>query len=117
MAEMLSALRTPETGIEPLPKRPVLTVDITTGTFRQQADSIIALARSGVGALTLVDLDEVCLSNVNRQLPALDGTIGRFKAEVLAERALAINPTALITNVGRGSRFAIATTIATTIAT
>jgi len=52
-----------------------------------------ALARSGIGHLTLVDLDEVCLSNVNRQLPALDGTIGRFKAEVLAERALAINPT------------------------
>lgn len=52
-----------------------------------------ALARSGVGRLTLVDLDEVCLSNVNRQLPALDGTIGRFKAEVLAERARAINPT------------------------
>ena len=51
-----------------------------------------ALARSGVGQLTLVDLDEVCLSNVNRQLPALDGTIGRFKAEVLAERTRAINP-------------------------
>lgn len=51
-----------------------------------------ALARSGVGRLTLIDLDEVCLSNVNRQLPALDGTIGRFKAEVLAERVIAINP-------------------------
>ncbi len=51
-----------------------------------------ALARSGVGALTLIDLDEVCLSNVNRQLPALDGHIGRFKAEVLAERVRAIHP-------------------------
>lgn len=51
-----------------------------------------ALARSGVGALTLVDLDEVCLSNVNRQLPALDGNVGRFKAEVLAERVRAIHP-------------------------
>jgi len=51
-----------------------------------------ALARSGVGCLTLIDLDEVCLSNVNRQLLALDGTVGRFKAEVLAERVLAIQP-------------------------
>ncbi|MGE3309017.1 MAG: ThiF family adenylyltransferase [Limisphaerales bacterium] len=51
-----------------------------------------ALARSGVGRLTLIDLDEVCLSNVNRQLPALDGTVGRFKAEVLADRVRAIHP-------------------------
>jgi tRNA A37 threonylcarbamoyladenosine dehydratase len=51
-----------------------------------------SLARSGVGVLTLVDLDEICVSNVNRQLPALDGTIGRAKVEVLAERVQAINP-------------------------
>jgi tRNA A37 threonylcarbamoyladenosine dehydratase len=54
--------------------------------------TVEALARSGVGALTLVDLDEICVSNVNRQLPALDGTIGRAKAEVLAERVRGINP-------------------------
>lgn len=54
--------------------------------------AVEALARSGVGALTLVDLDEVCLGNVNRQLPALDGQVGRFKAEVLAERVQAIHP-------------------------
>jgi tRNA A37 threonylcarbamoyladenosine dehydratase len=51
-----------------------------------------ALARSGVGQLTLVDLDEVCLSNVNRQLHALDGEIGKAKVEVMAQRAQAINP-------------------------
>jgi tRNA A37 threonylcarbamoyladenosine dehydratase len=51
-----------------------------------------ALARSGVGRLTLVDLDEVCVSNVNRQVPALDGQIGRAKVEVMAERARAIAP-------------------------
>ncbi len=45
-----------------------------------------ALARSGVGRLTLVDLDEVCLSNINRQVHASDLTVGRSKAEVLAER-------------------------------
>jgi tRNA A37 threonylcarbamoyladenosine dehydratase len=51
-----------------------------------------ALARSGVGALTLVDLDDVCITNVNRQLPALDGNIGRPKVSALTERVCAINP-------------------------
>ncbi len=53
--------------------------------------TVEGLARSGVGALTLIDLDDVCVTNVNRQLPALDGTIGRPKVEVLAERVRAIN--------------------------
>jgi len=51
-----------------------------------------ALARSGVGSLTLIDLDEVCVSNVNRQLPALTSEIGRPKVQVLKERILGINP-------------------------
>src|SRR3954471_16073313 len=50
------------------------------------------LARSGVGALTLVDLDDVCLTNVNRQLPALDGNIGRPKIAALADRVRLIHP-------------------------
>lgn len=54
--------------------------------------TVEALARSGIGALTLIDLDEVCVSNVNRQLHALDGQIGRPKVEVLAARARAIHP-------------------------
>ncbi|NIC05812.1 tRNA cyclic N6-threonylcarbamoyladenosine(37) synthase TcdA [Billgrantia bachuensis] len=54
--------------------------------------AVEALARSGIGRLTLIDLDDVCVSNVNRQLPALDGTIGRPKVEVLAERCRAIQP-------------------------
>ena len=41
--------------------------------------TVEALARSGVGSLTLIDLDEVCITNVNRQLHALDGQIGRTK--------------------------------------
>lgn len=52
-----------------------------------------ALARSAVGALELVDADDLCLSNTNRQLPALDGQYGRNKAEAMAERCRAINPT------------------------
>jgi tRNA A37 threonylcarbamoyladenosine dehydratase len=51
-----------------------------------------ALARSGVGALTLVDGDDVCVSNINRQLHAVEGAIGRPKAEVMAERVRIINP-------------------------
>lgn len=54
--------------------------------------TVEALARSGLGALTLIDLDEVCVSNVNRQLHALDGQIGRPKVAVLAERIRAIHP-------------------------
>lgn len=54
--------------------------------------TVEALARSGIGRLTLIDLDDVCVSNVNRQLHALDGTIGRPKVEVLAERCRAIQP-------------------------
>jgi tRNA A37 threonylcarbamoyladenosine dehydratase len=51
-----------------------------------------ALARSGVGALTLVDLDEICVTNINRQLHALTSTVGRAKVEAMAERVRAINP-------------------------
>lgn len=55
-----------------------------------------ALARAGVGKLTLVDFDEICVTNVNRQIHALDGTIGRSKVEAMAERCRAINPQAEI---------------------
>ena len=51
-----------------------------------------AFARSGVGHLTLIDADDLCLSNTNRQLPALMGQYGRNKAEVMAERVRAIHP-------------------------
>lgn len=54
--------------------------------------AVEALARGGVGRLTLVDFDAICLTNVNRQLHALDGTIGRPKVQVMAERCRAINP-------------------------
>ena len=51
-----------------------------------------AMARSGVGEISLFDLDDVCVSNTNRQLHAMEGNIGRAKAEVMAERLRAINP-------------------------
>lgn len=58
--------------------------------------AVEALARSGVGRLTLIDADDICLSNTNRQLHALDGQYGRGKAAVLAERVRAINPCAQV---------------------
>ena len=58
------------------------------------------LVRSGIGAVTLIDLDDVCLTNVNRQLPALDGNIGRPKVEALAQRARLINPACRVTTIG-----------------
>jgi tRNA threonylcarbamoyladenosine dehydratase len=54
--------------------------------------AVEGLARSGIGALTLVDLDDVCVTNVNRQLPALEGQIGRAKVIALADRVKLINP-------------------------
>ena len=54
--------------------------------------AVESLARSGIGRLTLVDLDEICVTNVNRQLHAMDGQIGRQKTEAMAERARAIHP-------------------------
>ena len=54
--------------------------------------AVEALARSGIGHLTLVDLDEICITNVNRQLHAMDGQIGRQKTDAMADRALAIHP-------------------------
>jgi tRNA A37 threonylcarbamoyladenosine dehydratase len=56
-----------------------------------------ALARSGIGAITLVDLDEVCVTNINRQLHALTETVGKPKVEAMAERIRAINPDCRVT--------------------
>ncbi len=51
-----------------------------------------SLARSAVGTLDLIDADDLCVSNTNRQLPALAGQYGRGKAEAMVERCVAINP-------------------------
>ncbi|MCF5223609.1 MULTISPECIES: tRNA cyclic N6-threonylcarbamoyladenosine(37) synthase TcdA [Pseudomonas syringae group] len=55
-----------------------------------------AMARSGVGEISLFDMDDVCVSNSNRQLHALDTTVGRPKVEVMAERIRAINPDCVV---------------------
>ncbi len=55
-----------------------------------------SLARSGVGLLTLIDFDEICITNANRQLHALQGLVGQKKAIVMGDRLKKINPQANI---------------------
>jgi tRNA A37 threonylcarbamoyladenosine dehydratase len=55
-----------------------------------------ALARSAIGHLMLVDFDDVCVTNSNRQLQAMQGTIGKPKAEILRDRLRLVNPKATI---------------------
>lgn len=59
--------------------------------------AVEALARAGIGHLILVDFDEICLTNINRQLGALHSTVGRVKVDVLHERIQDINPAAQVT--------------------
>ena len=54
--------------------------------------AVEALARSGVGALALIDYDTVAQSNINRQIIALNSTVGQYKADAAAKRVLDINP-------------------------
>lgn len=58
--------------------------------------AVEALARSGVGALDLIDDDRVCLTNLNRQLLATRKTVGKYKVDVAEERILDINPKAAV---------------------
>lgn len=58
-----------------------------------------SLARSGVGRLTVVDFDEICITNANRQLHALQGLVGKKKAEIMAERLRKINPQSTVTAI------------------
>ncbi|MDB5945008.1 MAG: tRNA threonylcarbamoyladenosine dehydratase [Ramlibacter sp.] len=61
--------------------------------------AVEALARSGVGALTLIDLDHVAESNINRQVHALASTLGQAKVQAMAERIAQINPSCRVTGV------------------
>ncbi|MEZ5454593.1 MAG: tRNA threonylcarbamoyladenosine dehydratase [Lysobacteraceae bacterium] len=60
-----------------------------------------ALARSGIGHLSLIDADDICVSNVNRQLHALEGQFGRLKVEATAERLRQINPAIEVDPIAR----------------
>ena len=58
-----------------------------------------ALARSGVGRLTLIDMDQVAESNINRQVHALVGTVGMSKVDAMRDRIMAINPHCKVTTI------------------
>lgn len=55
-----------------------------------------ALARTGIGTFDLIDDDKICLTNINRQIIATKNTVGKYKAEVMKERILTINPQAKV---------------------
>ena len=77
-----------EEGIERLHNANILIVGLGgVGSFAAEF-----LVRSGIGNLTIVDGDTVDITNINRQLPALNSTIGKNKTDVVAERILDINP-------------------------
>ncbi len=77
-------------GLENLSKRSIAIFGIGgVGTFVAEG-----LARSGVGRFVLVDDDDICLTNINRQIHALRSTVGKAKVEVMKARILDINPKA-----------------------
>jgi tRNA A37 threonylcarbamoyladenosine dehydratase len=81
-----------EPGLHRLMAARVLVIGVGgVGSFAAEA-----LARSGVGGLVLVDFDKVCVTNTNRQLHAMKGTVGRRKVEVMADRLRLVHPTAQI---------------------
>lgn len=58
-----------------------------------------ALARSGIGKVTLIDLDDICTTNINRQIHALTNTVGESKVDVMADRIKLINPECEISSI------------------
>ena len=59
--------------------------------------TVEALARSGVGAIDIIDNDKVCLTNINRQIIATTKTVGKYKVDVAKERIEEINPDCKVT--------------------
>lgn len=59
--------------------------------------TVEALARSGIGALDIIDDDKICLTNINRQIFATRSTVGKYKVDVAAERIADINPNCKVT--------------------
>ena len=86
-----------EEGLARLKASSVLVVGVGgVGSYAAEA-----VARAGVGSITLMDGDSVQPSNLNRQLVALTSTLGKNKAEVMAERIRDINPDAKVTSLAR----------------
>ena len=83
-----TSLRIGDEGVDKLKNCNVIVFGVGgVGSFAAEA-----IARAGVGNLTIVDFDDVDITNINRQLPALHSTVGRYKVDVMKERILDINP-------------------------
>ncbi|AKO45811.1 tRNA cyclic N6-threonylcarbamoyladenosine(37) synthase TcdA [[Haemophilus] ducreyi] len=55
-----------------------------------------ALARSGIGNITMIDMDDICVTNINRQIHAMTGTVAQLKTEAMKQRVLGINPECVV---------------------
>lgn len=58
--------------------------------------AVEALARSGIGKITMIDMDDICVTNINRQIHAMTGTIAQLKTEAMKERIERINPECVV---------------------
>jgi tRNA A37 threonylcarbamoyladenosine dehydratase len=77
-----------EDGVEKLKNKNVIVFGVGgVGSFAAEA-----IARAGVSNMTIVDFDDVDITNINRQIPALHSTVGKYKVDVMKERLLDINP-------------------------
>ncbi len=86
-----------EPGLHALMRSRVLVIGMGgVGSFAAEA-----LARSAVGELVLIDFDDVCVTNANRQLHALRGNIGKPKVEVMAERLRLVSPKSVVTPIAK----------------
>ena len=82
-------------GLQNLKKSNVLVVGVGgVGSF-----AVEFLVRAGIGNITIVDGDDVDVTNINRQLPALHSTIGKFKVDVVGDRLMDINPELNLTKI------------------
>ena len=85
---MRTSLIVGDEGIDKLEKSNVIVFGVGgVGSFATEA-----LVRAGIGNITIVDFDDVDVTNINRQLPALHSTVGKLKVDVMKERLLDINP-------------------------
>lgn len=83
----IGRLYTPE-GLEKLRRSHICVIGIGgVGSW-----AVEALARSGIGKITMVDMDDICVTNINRQIHAMSGQIGKLKTEAMQERVELINP-------------------------
>lgn len=58
--------------------------------------AVEALARTGIGKITMIDMDDICVTNINRQIHAMTGTVAQLKTEAMKERVEKINPECVI---------------------